>query len=322
MSLFKKFTDFCAGIAAFVGALFLLQQYMTFEPLDNAEYAEWFSYKIKYSSETLSETVTDTVTDTVTESLPEAPSKIRQFFTPELINDFDYRFLFILVLTLAISVIVGVVFKKLPYVCFFVSLIPALEIAYIFSTGFLYTQIGLFLLIGALHVAGNLFECILRDKEDGRHRLWICAKISTLFPAAVCLLCTKIADKIPLENINDKIPLYKELATTMTEPDNMALVTKIGWMYIIIFAITLVLYNVYFIDTILSAIPLVYTVYLLYSGNLSFNPTIFAILAAICFMTNIALCVCENNLSRKEQMLLKQNSNNTEEQISELNETV
>jgi hypothetical protein len=318
MSLFKKFTDFCAGIAAFVGGLFLLQQYMVFKPLDNDEYAEWLSYKIKYSNETVSETASETVT----EAISEAPSKIKQFFTPELINDFDYRLLFVLVLTLAISVTVGIIFKKLPYVCFFVSLIPALEIAYIFSTGFLYTQIGLFLLLGALHVAGNVFECILKDKEDGRHRLWICAKISTLFPAAICLICTKIADRVPLENIDDKISLYKELAFKMTEPDNMALVTKIGWMYIIIFAITLVLYNVYFIDTILSAIPLVYTVYLLYSGNLSFNPAIFAILAAICFMTHIALCVCENNLSRKEQILSKQDLNDSEEQISKLNETV
>ena len=322
MSLFKKFTDFCAGIAAFVGALFLLQQYMVFKPLDDIEYAEWLSYKIKYSNETVSETISETMGETMSISIPEAPSKIRQFFTPELINDFDYRLLFILVLTLAVSVTVGIIFKKLPYVCFFVSLIPALEIAYIFSAGFLYTQIGLFLLLSALHVAGNIFECILRDKEDGRHRLWICAKISTLFPAAVCLLCTKLPDRIPMENINDKIPIYKELATKMAEPDNIAIVTKIGWMYVIIFAITLLLYNVYFIDAILTAVPLVYTIYLLYSGNLSFNPAIFALLAAICFMTNIALCVCENNLSRKEQMLLKQNSNDTEEQISELNETV
>jgi len=33
ISLFKKFTDFCAGIAAFVGGLFLLQKYMVFQPL-------------------------------------------------------------------------------------------------------------------------------------------------------------------------------------------------------------------------------------------------------------------------------------------------
>lgn len=294
MTLFKKLTDFCAGIAAFVGGLFLLQKYMVFKPLDDKEYIEWLSYETKYSSEAVTETVT------------EAPSKIKQFFTPALINEFDYRLLAILIVTLAISILVGIVFRKLPYVCFGVSLIPALEIIYLFSLERLYSQIGLFLIAGTLHVAGNVFECISQDKEDGRHRLWICAKISLLFPAAFCLFCTKIADKIPTEGINDKIPIFKELAFKMIKPENMEIVTKIGWMYLIIFAIAMLLYNVYFIDAILSAVPLIYTIHLLYSGNLSFNPVLFALLAAICFMTHVALCVCENNLSYKEQLKLKE----------------
>lgn len=294
MSLFKKFTDFCAGIAVFISGLFLLQKYMVFKPLNDEEYLEWLSYELKYSNETMSETVT------------EAPSKIKQFFTPELINEFDYRLLAILIVTLTISVLVGIIFRKLPYVCFGVSLIPALEITYLFTKERLYTQIGMFLIFGALHVAGNIFECIIRDKEDGKHRLWICAKISLLFPAAFCLLCTKIADRIPIEGIDGKISIFKELAFKMIKPDNMEIVTKIGWMYLIIFAVAMLFYNVYFIDTVLTAIPLVYTVHLLYSENLTFNPALFTVLAAICFMTHIALCVCENNLSYKEQLKLKE----------------
>ena len=301
MSLFKKFTDFCAGIAAFVGGLFLLQKYMVFQPLDDKEYIEWLSYELKYSNETMSETVT------------EAPSKLTQFFTPELINEFDYRLLFILVVTLVLSVLIGRIFKKLPYVCFFFSLIPAVEITYLFTKKLLYTQVGLFLLLGALHVAGNLVECLLRDREDGRHRLWICAKISSLFPAAFCLLCTKVADKVPIDGVNDRIPIFKELAFKMTKPDNMEIVTRIGWIYLIIFAISLVLYNVYFIDTILTAIPLVYTIHMLYSENLSFNPALFTVLAAICFMTHLTLCVGENNLSRKEQARIKEEAESSAE---------
>lgn len=297
MSLFKKLTDFCAGIAAFVGSLFLLQKYMLFEPLDTQEYIEWLSYEIKYSDGKLSPSMLNGIT--------EAPSKLSQFFTPKLANEYDYRLLAILIVTLAISILVGLIFKKLPYVSFFFSLIPAVEITYLFTKERLYTQIGLFLIAGALHVAGSIFECIIRDKADGRHRLWVCAKISLLFPAAFCLLCTKLTDVISIEGIDDKLPIFKDIAFKMTNPNNMEIVTKIGWMYVIIFAIAMVFYNVYFIDTILTAIPLIYTIHMLYSENLSFNPALFTVLAAICFMTHIALCTCENNLSRKEQMKLK-----------------
>ena len=133
-----------------------------------------------------------------------------------------------------------------------------------------------------------------------------------MFPSLLCLFFTKICEHVPIENIDAKIPIFKELAFKMTKPENMEYVTKIGWMFLIIFVITTVLYNVYFIDAILSAIPLGYTIYLLYSENLTFNPAIFTVLAAICFMTHIALCVCENNLSRKEQMRLKAEQNKTE----------
>ena len=297
MSLFKKLTDFCTGIAAFVGSLFLLQKYMLFEPLDTQEYIEWLSYEIKYSDGKLSPSMLDGIT--------EAPSKLSQVFTPKLANEYDYRLLAILIVTLAISILVGLIFKKLPYVSFFFSLIPAVEITYLFTKERLYTQIGLFLIAGALHVAGSIFECIIRDKEDGRHRLWVCAKISLLFPAAFCLLCTKLTDVISIEGIDDKLPIFKDIAFKMTNPNNMEIVTKIGWMYVIIFAVAMVFYNVYFIDTILTSIPLIYTIHMLYSENLSFNPALFTVLAAICFMTHIALCTCESNLSRKEQMELK-----------------
>jgi hypothetical protein len=119
------------------------------------------------------------------------------------------------------------------------------------------------------------------------------------------LLCTKLTDVISIEGIDDKLPIFKDIAFKMTNPNNMEIVTKIGWMYVIIFAVAMVFYNVYFIDTILTAIPLIYTIHMLYSENLSFNPALFTVLAAICFMTHIALCTCESNLSRKEQMKLK-----------------
>lgn len=303
MSLFKKFTDFCAGIAAFVGGLFLLQKYMAFKPLDLEEYKNYLTNQSNFDNMDIS-----------IEEITEAPSKLRQFFDPDIIN-LDYRIMLILVLALIISVLAGVIFRRLPYVCFFFSLFPTVITVYMFGKSLPVTQIGLFFAAAALHVAGNVIDAIIRDKEDGRHRLFVTAKVSILFPAALCLFFTQIVKKveaIPDEAINEKLPIFRDIKIELAEPANIEILKKLGWGFIIIFVICLLLYNVYFVDVTLSAIPLVYSVYVFYASKLTFLPFVFLTLSLICFLTNLALCVFENNLSHKEQMKQKARSENTE----------
>lgn len=301
MSLFKKFTDFCAGIAAFVGGLFLLQEYMPFKPLELEAYKNYLINKNKFSD-----------TDIDVESITEAPSKLKQFFTPD-ITDPEYRIILILVLTLVCSVLIGVILKRFPSICFATSLFPLIIVTY-FTTTYNFKnrtpniQLGLLLAAVALHVAGNVAEAILRDREDGRHRLFVTAKISLLFPAAFCLFFTVIAKKVV--NISDgkikeMLPIFKDMKIELAEPANLEILKKLGWGFVIIFVICMLLYNVYFVDATLSAIPLGYSIYLLYSGRLSFIPLVFFALCAVCFLTNLSLCVFENNLSRKEQIELR-----------------
>lgn len=296
MSYFKKFTDFCAGIAAFVAGLFLLQKYFPFEPLETDTYLGWLASDSKS-----------------TEGITEAPSKIQQFFTPNLVNEFDYRFMLILVITIVISVIISRVFKKFPHVCFLVSLAPIIVTTYMFEKGFLYTQEGLFIAFTALHAIGNLVECIIRDRSDGGHRLSIAAKMTSALPAMLCLFCIRVRGNIPLEDIQEKLPIYKDLAFKLNS-ENIEILEKLGWIYLGIFVISLLLYNVYFIDTILTAIPLTYLIYLLYGEFLTFIPAVFAVLAAVCFVTHLALCVFENNLSKKEQEALRKKQWQKEEE--------
>ena len=303
MSLFKKFTDFCAGIAAFVGGLFLLQKYMAFKPLDLERYKNYLTNQSKFENMDIS-----------IEEITEAPSKLRQFFDPDIIN-LDYRVMLILVLALIISVLAGVIFRRLPYVCFFFSLFPTVITVYMFGKSLPVTQIGLFFAAAALHVAGNVIDAIIRDKEDGRHRLFVTAKVSILFPAALCLFFTQIVKKveaIPDEAINEKLPIFRDIKIELAEPANIEILKKLGWGFIIIFVICLLLYNVYFVDVTLSAIPLVYSIYVFYASKLTFLPFVFLTLSLICFLTNLALCVFENNLSHKEQMKQKARSENTE----------
>lgn len=292
MSYFKKFTDFCAGAAAFVAGLFLLQKYMAFKPLDLESYIARIASNAAEIEE-LSKTIT------------EPPSKLKQFFTPLMTNEFDYRFFLILFFVIAFAVLVGLIFKKFPQVCFVFSVFPAITVAYMLEAGILYEHEGVLLALTAIPLVGNLVECIMRDKDDGGHRLSIIAKATSLLPAALCLVLVKFCKELPLDFVDEKLPIYGDIALNMS-PENIEILSKLGWIYLGIFLITLILYNVYFIDVILSAVPLVYLIYLLYGKFLTVLPATLTTLAAICFATHLALCVFENNLSKKEQLAAKE----------------
>ena len=265
MSYFKKFTDFCAGVGVFLLSLFFIRKYMAYYPPNVDE---------------------------------EAPSKLEQFLTPTA--NADYSMLIPLILALTLSVLVGRVFARLPYVCLAASLIPALYVAYAFDNDMLFDQKIPLIILVALHVIGNLAECIWRDGEDGRHRLWIGAKITSLASALFCLYTAKLADK-PLPTDAERLPAFDtEVITEMTEA-NMKLISTLGWLFLGLLVISVILYNVYFIDAILSLVPLAYSIYSVFSKELTVAPAPFIAVSLICAATHILLAVFENNLSYKEQ---------------------
>ena len=288
MSYFKRFTDFCAGIAAAIAAIFFVRKYMEFIPQEPPEATDMPPIE---SEVTLAEQVTE-----------KFPSKLEQFLEPT--ETADYSLLIPLILLLLLSAILGRVFKKLPYVCFGISLLPAIMISYMFETGTLHSQIPLFLAVGVLHVAGNLFECLTRDCEDGRHRAWIAAKISSATGAFMCFFVMCKGAQTPPEDV-DKINHFEDkIFFEMTEAD-VELLTKLGWMFIALLAISLILYNVYFIDAIVSLVPTVFVIYQTAGGFLTLAPSIFCATAIICTLTHLSLMIFENNLSQKEQALPK-----------------
>lgn len=265
MSYFKKFTDFCAGIAAFVAALFVIRHYMQFKPPITGE---------------------------------EAPSKLSQFLKNSA--DADYNMIISLVLILALSVAISIIFRKLPYVCFTFSIIPAVYIGFMFEADVLKEQEPLFLVAAALHVIGNLVECIFRDKEDGGHRLFIASKLSFVMGALCCFYISSLL-KAPkaqqLDNLNtfeNKLFFHKEII-------DAEIISTLGWMMLIFAVIGILLYNVYFIDAILSLVSLGYVFGNVLFENLTFLPFFFLCLTAIAATSNILLAFFENNLSKKEQ---------------------
>lgn len=292
MSLFKKFTDGCAGVAAFFAGVFFIRKYMEFEPEE----------ALTKASGAVTEAFGE-ASEAVSSASKELPGKLEQFLTPTA--DADYSMLIPLIALLILSAVLGRVFRRLPYVCFGISLLPAMTIAYMYGAGMLYEQIGMFLILGALHVIGNLVDCLLRDREDGGHRAAIAAKISTAVPAVFCFYVMRRGARIPTENLDKLSHFENELFFGMTERD-VEIMTRLGIMLLVLLGITLLLYNVYFIDAILSIIPFVYVIYQVGGEFLTFVPTVFFTLAAFCALSHILLCFCENNLSMKEQKGLRE----------------
>ena len=293
MSYFKKFTDFCAGVAAFAASLFFIRKYMEFIPEEPPTLSEFATDATDASGETL-----EAITEAITEATEKFPSKLEQFLEPT--ESTDYSLLIPLVVLLLVSALLGRVLKKLPELCFGISILPALLIAYMYESEMLYEQSALFLILGALHVIGNLTECLLRDRDDGRHRASIAAKISSAAGAFACFFVlwkgaqTPPADPDKIGHIESRI-FFK-----MTGSD-VGLLTQLGWMFVILFGVSIILYNVYFIDAIVSVVPFCFVTYQLAAEYLTLAPTVFFTLALFCLLTHIALAVFENNLSRKDQ---------------------
>ena len=285
MSYFKKFTDFCAGVAAFVAGVFFIRKYMVFKP--------------KEPPESLASISTDTAGETLEAVTEKFPGKLEQFLTPDSYN--DYTLILPLIFFLLLSALLGRVFARLPYVCFAISLIPATLIAYIFEHDMLKEQIGMFLILGALHVIGNFAECLIRDREDGRHRASIAAKISSAAGAFFCYYVMWQGAQTPPEDAKEIGHIQHRILFEMTETD-VEIMTKLGAMFLILLAVSLILYNVYFIDAILALVPAIYVIYQVGGQFYTLAPAPLAFLALTCALAHITLCFLENNLSRKEQL--------------------
>ena len=99
MSYFKRFTDFCAGFAAFVAAMFFVRKYMAFVPKEPP--------KSTGASSSVSEAATE-IAEQITEKFP---SKLEQFLEPT--EKADYSLLIPLIILLLAWEFLGYLFGNL-----------------------------------------------------------------------------------------------------------------------------------------------------------------------------------------------------------------
>ncbi|MBQ9086426.1 MAG: hypothetical protein IJY47_04485 [Clostridia bacterium] len=252
MSTFRKFANACAGFAAFTALMQVFCQFMAYSPGE-------------------------------VESTKE---KLKLFFDPENVK--NYRVYLTLTALILLSLALTLLFRKQPYLGFAASLPPLVWVWLLFAEGALYERPILFPLLLVIYTAGAVYDCIRLDREDPKRRTWITANLSALAPAALCgwilYQVPKLSESLP-EN-----PGYTEqlLFNAITHEENFQIFITVALLYLGSVVLSLLCFELYFVDGILSLIPLGYVIYHWYTGDFPVLGSVIAVLAILCAVIRLA----------------------------------
>ncbi len=258
MNYYKRFTDFCAGFAAFAALIYLLRSFMPFSP----EEAEGISQKLKL------------------------------FFER---GNSNHRAYLVLIALLAISVTVSLIFERLPYISFAVSHLPFLHMIFMLDRGTMQDDPMIYLLLVSLHLSGNILYAIGLDRADGKRRAFICANVCGAMIFALAMLVKRTAELIaPLteDEIRERGSFALEIFGGL-EGGADKLIMRIAVIALVSVAISFVLRDIYFIDAACAAVPLAYTVYLVAAEKLTALPLTIFMLTLAYFIFKLTLTFFE-----------------------------
>ncbi|MBQ7383777.1 MAG: hypothetical protein IJV72_03185 [Clostridia bacterium] len=248
MSYFKRFTDFCAGFTAFHSIIYLIGQFMSFRPTgDDVGMLE----------------------------------KLKLFLAKD--HPKSHRDFVILIALLVLSVIVGRIFERLPYISMVFSLLPMIKIILMFCDDKLSDRPMLYIILGILHVSGNVVHAAVLDKADGKRRAFVSTNI---FGVAVFTLGLALKTHAAKLTLLDETAIAELGALDLkilegVESGIYEVIFKLGLFVLISVAVSLILRDIYFLDVIFAAFPLALTVYLLNADKLTAFP---AVVLAVIFL--------------------------------------
>ncbi|MBQ8345185.1 MAG: hypothetical protein IJY42_02850 [Clostridia bacterium] len=256
MGYLKRFTDFCAALAAAHGAVYLLIRFMSYNPADVTSKAE----------------------------------KLKLFLDKESVP--DYRSLVVLVFVLFLSAFLGRILRKLPLVTLPVSLMSFLFCLYLFDCQKLYERPMLYLILGGLHVLGNLAECILRDREQEKRRSWLAANIIALTPAFFAGFMLYRLDRVSQIPVEELAYFDSQIYVARILEESFDPLKTLILLCLICVAVSLI-FRLYYVDAVCSLIPFVYGIYLwLTDGFETFFPVIVPVLGlSVLSRWAVMLCV-------------------------------
>ncbi len=228
MNYFKKFTDFCGGFLAFTAIMYLIKEFSAFAKGEEMKTLE----------------------------------KLKLFFDPREVN--DYRGFLILILLLAVSVVAGRVFHRLPYISFAVSLFPFFQAINLYSTDKISNDEYpmLYLIFASLHTLGSIIHAVYLDGLDGKRRGFMCANVCggaiALFGTWLWFFAKKTAayaDPFAMD-----IGKLEMRISAAAKEGFQRLILDIALMVAVSVLVSILLRDVYFIDAILALFPFAYTV--------------------------------------------------------------
>ena len=227
MSYVKRFGDFCAAFAAFSAAMYLFCQYMA------TDFKE-------------------------IESIVE---KLKYFFSNEPRK--DYRSYLALLVLILLSFAVSVIFHKLPALTLAVSALPMSMLVTMFDSERVYERPMLFFVLLFVHMAGCLFECVRRDREDIHRRAAIATDLLGVSIIVFCLYVLYISKDIESVDFKTINLIERNLysAVVYFEAD-LSWFKYIPVGFGVMIALRLILRDIYYLDAFISLVPLGTMIYL------------------------------------------------------------
>lgn len=259
MSYFKRFTNFCAGFTAFHAIIYLIGQFMSFNPTGD----------------------------------PNMTEKIKLFLAPD--HQKSHREYLVLIILLVLSAVAGRIFERAPYISLVISLAPLAKILLLFGDEKLFDRPMLYIILGLLHVSGNVIHAVILDRADGRRRAAICVHIFGICAFAASLWLMRQAKELLSLEEEAVAELGRLDLTVLAGAENGAheIILKLGIFILSSVTLSIILRDIYFIDAILSILPFGYCVYLIATGKLTLFPAIILAATFLYFSFRLLLLFAE-----------------------------
>ncbi len=266
MGYFKRFGDFCAAFGAFSAIMYLFCQYMA---MDFKE-IEGLREKLEYF-------------------FSNSPKK-------------DYRFYLPLIAFFILSFVLSTCLHRHPEFTLAISVLPMLQAITMFDAEGLYERPMLYIVLSSVHICGCLFECIRRDREDGRMRSAFACNFLSLLISGFCLYILRISENIKDIDIQ-RSDIFKYKLWMLFEYDapDMKLFIYAVVCFAVLALLSLIFRRLYYFDALLSLVPLIGSVYLWNSGRVDIFGATLVSLALIYAICRISVMLCCTSVHKEKQ---------------------
>lgn len=257
MSYFRKFADFCSGFSAFMVLIYLFREFMVYS----------FSEEVEGIRE-----------------------KLKIFFSKQ--DNYQNLLLLIFAALCVLSVIMGRIFARYPHISLVFTVFPLVMTADMIKEKYLEEYPLLHALLGCLAVAGAIYECVSRDREDGKKRSAFGGNAVSLCTAGFCcwlyrraqtavMLSETVVESAEEETVT--LGYFDRQILMDMESMDMKIFLGFAATFAVLVLISLLLSDIYFIHGILAAVPMIAAIYMWNADKLTVHPELLVTFAVINF---------------------------------------